>query len=433
MAVGISGHVKTFQGTLSAILARVADKVVARLLEQWSDVEKATWADRVQALIDAAVRDADFVELERATTKELARQFKRAGYSSLVTLRVENDESIVELMDPRAQTYARARAAELVGRRLEVDSDGRTKIVDNPNPQWSITQSTRELLGSKVTEAIEEGWSSDKLAAEIRGSFAFSDKRAQAIARTELAFAHVAGHEDVARELGAKGKRSILGSEHAVDVPEGCICDDAAAAGIVEFDEEFVPGYKAPPYHPHCVCDVEFIYEGDKRLEKGMRKSAVDDHAHVAATSMMNLRPAPTTPQKDAGNYKMGHTVVSGIRISIENPAGTKRKEGWPVLRSHYGYIKRTVGADGENIDCFVRENIQPDYSDTIWIVYQLRADGTFDEHKVMIGWPKEEQAREAYLVNYTPGWKMGPMKGVTIEEFKVWMLHPDEPVLPIA
>lgn len=428
MEAGISGRVKVFQTRIAAALEQIADKTIERLLAAWpTDVEKGTWADRVQALIDAAVLDGDFKVLETTVDKELRRQFKRAGFSAAMTMRVPDDDSLVELMDPRATEYARARAAELVGRRVKADGT----IVDNPNPQWAITDSTRELLGSKIERALEDGWSADKLREEIRNSFAFSDRRARAIARTELAFAHVAAHEDVARELGAVGKRSLLGSEHASDVPEGCICDDAAAAGIVGFDEEFVPGFKAAPFHPHCVCDVEFIYEGDPRLSK-LSKSLVDDHAHVAATSMTNLRPAPTDPQKEAGNYKMGHAKISGIAISIENPCGSKRKEGWPVLRSHYGYIKRTVGADGENIDCFVRENIQADYSDTIWIVYQLRADGTFDEHKVMIGWPNEEQAREAYLVNYTPGWKMGPMKGVTIEEFKVWMLHPDEPVLPI-
>ena len=38
----------------------------------------------------------------------------------------------------------------------------------------------------------------------------------------------------------------------------------------------------------------------------------------------------PTIPQAEAGNYKMAHISVKGMRISIENPKGSKRYYGEP-------------------------------------------------------------------------------------------------------
>ena len=427
---GISRHIDGLRASLTRDLGVIGRRVAARLKKEWPALEKADRRGRAKKMVARAVKDQDFTLLQRPLTKELKAQFKRAGVQSLVTLRLPLDDSIVDEMDPRAVEYANARAAELVGRRKVKGPDGKTRLVNNPNKQWSISSSTRDLLRATVERGLERGISSQALADEITNSFAFSDARAMAIARTELAFAHVAGHTDVARELGAVAKRSILGSEHAADVPQGCICDDAAERGVIAFGDEFVPGMLAAPFHPHCVCDVVYYYEGDPEAEKfgKLAKSTIDDGAHVACTSPMNLLAGPTTPQQDAGNYKMGHVVIAGLQISIENPIGSRRKPKWPVLRAHYGYIRRTVGADGDQLDVFVREYIKPDYDGMVWVVYQVKEDGSFDEHKVMLGWPSEPQAREAYLMNYAPGWKCGEIRGFTLDEFKVWMRAPDIP-----
>ena len=43
-------------------------------------------------------------------------------------------------------------------------------------------------------------------------------------------------------------------------------------------------------------------------------------------TEAKNVNLNPTEPQKEAGNYKMGHVSIKGMGISIENPKGSKRK-----------------------------------------------------------------------------------------------------------
>jgi hypothetical protein len=65
----------------------------------------------------------------------------------------------------------------------------------------------------------------------------------------------------------------------------------------------------------------------------------------------------PTEAQKEAGNYRKGHTRISGLDISIENPAGSVRSgqdrsgKPWSVeMGAHYGYIRGTEGRDGDHV-----------------------------------------------------------------------------------
>lgn len=443
MADGISSHVDRAAAKVKNALATIALHIATRLHRDWKFekpvVEKADPEEQARKLIAAAVQADDFILFQQLLTPELARQFQAAGYAVAQSFQLLDDERLVTHMDTRAHDYAEERGAELVGKQVRIAEDGTRTVVDNPNPKWSITDSTRELLTSTVKEGIEEGWSSQRLADEIAGNFAFSESRSLTIARTELAFAHVAGHADVARETGAVGKRSILGSEHDHDVPEGDQCDEAEEAGVIGIDEEFIPGYMGPPYHPNCVCDVEMIYSEDPRAAdlveteaaddetdaEKIAKSLVDDAAHAAATSPLNALPAPSDAQIKAGTYKKGHIKVAGIDIAIENPVGSRRKPHFPPLKSHYGYIKRTEGADGDEIDVFVKEGIEADYAGPVWVVYQPKLDGTFDEHKCLMGWITYSAAKDAYLDNYTADWRMGEMRRFTLDEFKVWLQNP--------
>ncbi|MDA1378653.1 hypothetical protein PCI56_00820 [Plesiomonas shigelloides subsp. oncorhynchi] len=82
-----------------------------------------------------------------------------------------------------------------------------------------------------------------------------------------------------------------------------------------------------------------------------------------------------------------------------------------------YGYIKRTEGADGDHVDAFIGDNPE---SQSVYVVDQRNADGTFDEHKVMLGFDDEASARAGYLANYSKGWKgLGDIRAMTMDEFK--------------
>ncbi len=138
---------------------------------------------------------------------------------------------------------------------------------------------------------------------------------------------------------------------------------------------------------------------------------------------------SPTVKQKAAGNYKKGHVRIDGYDFSIENPKGSERSgkdasgKPWSVtMQNTYGYIRGTEGKDGDHIDVFLSDHLD-DWDGTVYVVDQVKSDGTFDEHKVMYGFNTEEEARAAYLSNYSPGWKgLGNITAVSKEEFRKWV-----------
>lgn len=151
-------------------------------------------------------------------------------------------------------------------------------------------------------------------------------------------------------------------------------------------------------------------------------KRTPDEAAHDAATSDLNILRKPTEKQIAAGVYRKGHTTISGLRISIENAAGTYRRPEWPVMKAHYGYIKGTLGADGDHVDCFINPGTAEDWEGEIYVIDQLGADGLFDEHKCMIGYDDSYKAEAAYSSHYPDDWIVGPISIMTIEEFKEWL-----------
>lgn len=136
----------------------------------------------------------------------------------------------------------------------------------------------------------------------------------------------------------------------------------------------------------------------------------------------------PTDAQKAAGNYQKGHKAHHGLRISIENAAGTVRRgkgeDGQPwesQIKHDYGYIRGTKGKDKDHLDVF----LGPHHAESdakVHVVDQNTDSGKFDEHKVMLGFPDTNSAYEAYHANYPPG--HGGFGGITQtdpHEFKRW------------
>ena len=155
--------------------------------------------------------------------------------------------------------------------------------------------------------------------------------------------------------------------------------------------------------------------------------SAIDVAAHSAATSPLNDTPEPTDAQKQAGNYKVGRVTLHGLNISIENPQGSVRSGTSPdgtkwsnTLAAHYGYIRGTEGNDGDHVDTFIGPN--PD-SQKVFVVDQVNKDGSFDEHKVVLGADSLTQADDLYHANYHAGWTgRGAITEMSMDDFKKWV-----------
>ena len=140
----------------------------------------------------------------------------------------------------------------------------------------------------------------------------------------------------------------------------------------------------------------------------------------------------PTEAQKEAGNYKKGHVRVGTFDISIEQPKGSVRsgvdangKKWETTMQNTYGYIRGTEGVDGDHIDVFLSDDIDGWNGRKAFVVDQYNEDGSFDEHKVMLGFNEAADAETAYFANYDKDWAKKHKTVVTpvnLEDFEKWI-----------
>ena len=137
------------------------------------------------------------------------------------------------------------------------------------------------------------------------------------------------------------------------------------------------------------------------------------------------IKAQPTPAQAEAGNYKKRHRRFRGLDITIETPAGSVREgtdpggKRWRTkMRFDYGYIRRTEGADGDHVDCY----IGPDEdAPNVYVVHQRKAGDwqAYDEDKVMLGFRAKDAAVRAYLAHYDDLRFLGQVTTMPFEEFK--------------
>lgn len=115
-----------------------------------------------------------------------------------------------------------------------------------------------------------------------------------------------------------------------------------------------------------------------------------------------------------------------GIPIDVEWPAGSVREYKDSDYRVqmyvHYGYVRNTDSADGEEVDVYVG----PDHdSDKVFVITQLvtgtwegKRPGEYDEDKVMLGFRDPEEARRVYIL-HTSEKAFGGIDEMSLKEFK--------------
>lgn len=222
--------------------------VVAQIIDELGKAEKISIEDTLritQIIKNIELKGWDVLAGDVAEILEFIG--KDAGIEALSQIGIKDvPKEMLELVNQNAVDYAQTRSAELVGMKW-IDGE----LVENPNAEWAITDSTREFLRSDIQRAMEEGLSNDELADLIGENYAFSDARAECIARTETAFADVNGNLNAYKESGVvQGKTWIA----APTCCELCQELDGVTVGI---DEDFPnDGGEGPPLHPQCVCDI---------------------------------------------------------------------------------------------------------------------------------------------------------------------------------
>lgn len=182
------------------------------------------------------------------------------------------------------------------------------------------------------------------------------------------------------------------------------------------------------------------IVSNGKDTEKSRISSGLGEKiAQAEAETNQN----PTEAQKEAGNYKKGHVRIGQFDITVENPKGSVRRgtdqngNSWETtMHNTYGYIRGTEGVDGDHIDVFLTDDIDGWNGRRVYVVDQYNEDGTFDEHKVMLGFNDEDDARNAYLSNYSEDWANNRkivMTSTNLEDFEKWIDSSHRKTKPFA
>ena len=140
----------------------------------------------------------------------------------------------------------------------------------------------------------------------------------------------------------------------------------------------------------------------------------------------------PTEGQKEAGNYKKGRVKIGPFDVVIEQPLGSVRSgvdangKAWETtMQNTYGYFGGTKGVDGDAIDVFLGNDLDGWDGTTVFVVDQYNPDGSFDEHKVMLGFNSQEEAEGAYFANYEADWAKTHRTEVTavpLADFTEWV-----------
>ena len=113
-----------------------------------------------------------------------------------------------------------------------------------------------------------------------------------------------------------------------------------------------------------------------------------------------------------------------GLDISIENRVGSIRRwknrngdSGQIKMKHAYGYIRRTQGVDGDHVDCFIGPN--PDATHA-YVIHAMAVPDfkKYDEDKCMLGFDSAEEAKRAFLDNYSDPRFFGSLHSIPMDKF---------------
>jgi hypothetical protein len=120
-------------------------------------------------------------------------------------------------------------------------------------------------------------------------------------------------------------------------------------------------------------------------------------------------------------------TEFQGLPVSVENRKNSRRywiddntgETGSTKMKYPYGYVRGTLGTDGDEVDVYVGPNKK---SDKVFVVTQMKKPKfkEVDEQKVMLGFDSAKEAKAAFLAHYDDRRFFGSMKEINVAEFQV-------------
>lgn len=250
----------------------------------------------------------------------------------------------------------------------------------------------------------------------------------------------IADYDDRSNEEGYGGGSSLGSNSSRRGVDEGNSQGEEVGNGEASSESEIGEGSDSGRTGRQETSSLE---RGEGSVVRGAHLPQEASFGERLKNAIAETEPNPSEAQKKAGNYKKGHLSFGGYDFTVETPKGATRSgkdeqgKPWSVtMNDTYGYILGKIGVDGDHIDMFINDAADLDSFDgNVYVVDQVNPEtGEFDEHKVMYGYPSEEAATEAYLANYSKGWKgLGKVTAVPKATFDKWLESSDRKTKPFA
>lgn len=250
----------------------------------------------------------------------------------------------------------------------------------------------------------------------------------------------LADYDDRSNEEGYGGGSSLGSDSSRRGVDEGNSQGEEVGNGEASSESEIGEGSDSGRKGRQETGSME---PGEGSAVRGSHLPQEASFGERLKSAIAETETEPTEAQKKAGNYKKGHLSFGGYDFTVETPKGVTRSgkdeqgKPWSVtMHDTYGYILGKIGVDGDHIDMFINDAADLDTFDgNVYVVDQVNPEtGEFDEHKVMYGYPDEEAATEAYLANYSKGWKgLGKVTSVPKATFDKWLEASDRKTKPFA
>lgn len=283
------------------------------------------------------------------------------------------------------------------------------EIIENADGKGGILVTANKPVADLVRVALTQGVDTQALLGLITGAGTGKPAGATAVVQQKT-------------PDGAVTSESLVRPEQAPAVAAGMEKPDATVETVtpqqaIDRRDQMIAAEQSEASVP--------LPAGDGTRRSPVKVEIPEDVA-VAASQVAE----PTEAQKDAGNYKKGHLNIQGLDITIENAKGSTRSgtspdgSRWEVsMPAAYGYIKGTVGRDGDQVDVF----LGPDPgASTVYVIDQVDADaGQFDEHKAMVGFPSRREALNTYRAAFSDGRgneRMGGVAELDVDTFRDWL-----------
>jgi hypothetical protein len=187
------------------------------------------------------------------------------------------------------------------------------------------------------------------------------------------------------------------------------------------------------------ICVIDF---GEKKMEKKAEFVPIQNFPVIPLQQITPQLEQTSQPEQVIEQPKVEvkkkkeirvvkHITYRGLPISVENISGDYRiyfSRGGKYKKkmfAHYGFIPKTEGNDGEDVDVYLKPGANKNAD--VYIVHQMKnKDGirSFDEDKVMLGFDSLYEARSTYL-QHMPEKYFGGIKKMSFDEFTSEYLAP--------